>query len=77
MLTNLKQLISNPQGHLSTSDTMVCGAFVASTVVLLLYAWRGTLSEWLFLGYLSAWVFNTQASKLASIKRDREVTPND
>jgi hypothetical protein len=56
---------------------MVCGAFVASTVVLLLYAWRGTLSEWLFLGYLSAWVFNTQASKLASIKRDREVTPND
>lgn len=77
MFTSLKQLITNPRGHLSTSDTMLCGAFVASTAVLLWYAWLGRMDEWLYIGYLTAWVFNTQASKQASIKRDREVTPND
>ncbi|AXF76832.1 hypothetical protein LU631_12765 [Erwinia tracheiphila] len=77
MLTNLKQLISNPDGHLSTSDTMLCGAFIASTAVLLCSAWQGNLDEWLYIGYLTAWVINTQASKQASIKRHREVGLDD
>lgn len=72
MLNNLKQLVSNPEGRLSTSDTLLCGAFIASTVVLLWFAWLGKMDEFLFIGYLTAWVVNTQASKQASIKRDRE-----
>ncbi|UGA40366.1 hypothetical protein JOS77_14185 [Chromobacterium haemolyticum] len=37
----------------------------------LLYATvTGQLSEWLFVGYLAAWVTQSQASKRAAITRD-------
>ncbi|PHM49364.1 hypothetical protein [Xenorhabdus miraniensis] len=77
MLTLLKQLISNPTGRFSTSDTTLLGAWVASTVVLLWAAVSGQLSEWLFVGYLAAWVTQNQASKQAAIKRDKEVGIHD
>ncbi|CAM3719542.1 MULTISPECIES: hypothetical protein [Xenorhabdus] len=74
MLTLLKQLITNPAtGRFSTSDTTLFGAWVASTVVLLWSALSGQLSEWLFVGYLAAWVTQNQASKQAAIKRDKEI----
>lgn len=78
MFSSLKQLISNPEtGRLSTSDTTLMGAFIASTGVLLWCAYSGQVDEWLFIGYLTAWVAQNQASKQAAIKRDREVTRND
>lgn len=68
----VKDLITNPStGRLSTSDTIVMAAFVSTTIVLLWYAWTGQLTEWLFLGYITAWVTQSQASKYHAIKRDR------
>lgn len=70
----IRDLITNPaSGRLSTSDTIVMAAFVATTAVLLWYAWTGQLTEWLFLGYITAWVTQSQASKYHAIKRDRVV----
>ncbi|GKX57630.1 hypothetical protein SOASR030_37420 [Leminorella grimontii] len=77
MFASLKQLISAPSGRLSLSDTTLAGAFVASTVVLFWYAYLGRMDEWLFIGYLGAWVAQNQASKQASIKRAREVPDHD
>lgn len=77
MFRSLKQLVATPEGRLSLSDTTLAGAFIASTIVLLWSAWRGTVDEWLFIGYLTAWVAQNQASKQAAIKRDREVISRD
>ncbi|BBI91164.1 hypothetical protein SSYM_2250 [Serratia symbiotica str. Tucson] len=78
-MTLLRQLelISNPHGRISTSDTTVVGAFVVSSLVLLWCAFTR-----LFGAYLAAWVAQNQASKFAALKRDREVPkdgnrPND
>ncbi|WP_228723027.1 hypothetical protein [Limnobaculum xujianqingii] len=69
----LLQLITNPgSGRLSTSDTLLVGAFVASTIVLIYCTFTDHLTEWLFAGYMAAWVVQSQASKQAAIKRDRE-----
>ncbi|QBH95479.1 hypothetical protein EKN56_03090 [Limnobaculum zhutongyuii] len=71
------QLITNPNGRMSTSDTLVVSAFISSTLVLLYSTFKGDLTEWLFLGYISAWVAQSQASKQAAIKRDREVSNHE
>lgn len=68
----LRDLITNPAtGRMSTSDTIIVSAFVATTLVLFWYAWSEKLTEWLFIGYITAWVTHSQASKYHSIKRDR------
>lgn len=70
----LLQLLTNPgSGRLSTSDTLLAGAFIASTLVLVYCTLSGHLTEWLFVGYLGAWVTQNQASKQAAIKRDRDI----
>ncbi|MBK0413612.1 hypothetical protein JD974_04255 [Chromobacterium haemolyticum] len=67
----LRDLITNPAtGRLSTSDSTLVGAFLASTLALLYATVTGQLSEWLFVGYLAAWVTQSQASKRAAIARD-------
>ncbi|WP_272669399.1 hypothetical protein [Providencia sp. PROV178] len=76
MFTLLKQLITNPAtGRLSTSDTTLFGAFIASTFVLIWVTLSGRMvdCEWLYAGYLTAWVVQNQASKQAAIKRDKEL----
>ncbi|MCX9038842.1 DUF2644 domain-containing protein [Citrobacter portucalensis] len=74
-LSSLRDLISNPaSGRLSTSDSIVLGAFLVSSFVLI---WttvtRADVPGELFLTYLGAWVAQSQASKHMSIKRAREV----
>lgn len=77
IIRGLSQLIINPgSNRVSTSDTLLVGAFIASTVVLIYSAFKCELTEWLYIGYLGAWVAQCQASKQASIKRDREVGNN-
>lgn len=77
LIPRLAELITNPaSGRLSTSDTLVVGAFVATTLALVWYTLTSQLTEWLFIGYLAAWVTQNQASKWSSIKRDREA-PNE
>ncbi|BBF84900.1 hypothetical protein DLM_1276 [Aquitalea magnusonii] len=64
-------LIRNPaSGRLSTSDSTLVGAFVVSSLVLLWITVSGKLDEWLYVGYLAAWVAQNQASKRAAIARD-------
>lgn len=74
-MTSLRELISNPaSGRLSTSDTIVLGAFLVSSFVLIWATVRHQeIPGELYLTYLGAWVAQSQASKHMSIKRDREV----
>ncbi|MCI4116044.1 DUF2644 domain-containing protein [Dickeya dianthicola] len=68
----LSDLVTNPKsGRLSTSDTIVFLAFMATTGVLLFCTYTGNLTEWLFMAYLAAWVTQSQASKYHAIKRDQ------
>ncbi|HDT2145338.1 DUF2644 domain-containing protein [Kosakonia sacchari] len=71
----VRDLITNPSsGRLSTSDTIVLGAFLVSSFVLIwLTVTRPEVPGELYLTYLGAWVAQSQASKHMSIKRAREV----
>ncbi|WP_080950011.1 DUF2644 domain-containing protein [Citrobacter amalonaticus] len=71
----VRDLITNPSsGRLSTSDTIVIGAFLVSSFVLIwLTVTRPDVPGELYLTYLGAWVAQSQASKHMSIKRAREV----
>lgn len=75
-LLRLLELISNPHGRISTSDTTVVGAFIVSSLVLMWCAFTRQINDLLFGAYLAAWVAQNQASKFAALKRDREV-PKD
>ncbi|WP_038914144.1 DUF2644 domain-containing protein [Dickeya zeae] len=74
----LSDLVTNPKsGRLSTSDTIVFLAFLATTGVLLFCTYTGQLTEWLFMAYLAAWVTQSQASKYHAIKRDQTTQNTD
>lgn len=72
----LKDLITNPSGRLSTSDTMTFSTFVITTCVVGWYAWNLQLPEWMFTAYLLAWAGHNVASKFVAMKRDQSVGPN-
>jgi len=77
MSLKILQLISNPAtGRLSTSDTTLFGAFLVSSFIIVWVTVNGHLEEWHVAAYLAAWVFHSQASKRAAIKRDQEVKPD-
>lgn len=68
----LEELLTNPvTGRLSTSDCIIVGAFAATTMVLLWQGFTGQLDDWLFVGYLTAWVAQSQASKFQAYQRDK------
>ncbi|BEM40709.1 MULTISPECIES: hypothetical protein [Serratia] len=72
LLRRLGELITNPAtGRLSTSDTMVLGAFLVASFVIVWVTVTGHLEEWHLAAYLGAFVFQSQASKFAAIKRDK------
>lgn len=74
----LSDLVTNPKsGRLSTSDTIIFLAFLATTGVLLFCTYTGNLTEWLFMAYLAAWVTQSQASKYHAIKRDQTTQTTD
>lgn len=75
-LNSLNDLITNPgSGRLSTSDTIVLGAFIISSFVLVwVTVTRADIPTELYWAYLGAWVAQSQASKHMSIKRAREVS---
>ena len=75
-LTSLRDLISNPvSGRLSTSDSIVFGAFLVSSFVLVWLTVKHTdVPGELYVTYLGAWVAQSQASKHMSIKRAKEVS---
>lgn len=71
-LCRLGELVTNPgTGRLSTSDTMVLGAFLVASFVLVWVTVTGHLEEWHLAAYLGAFVFQSQASKYVAIKRDK------
>jgi len=66
----LLELIQNPEtGRLSTSDVAIFIALFVSSFVLVWVTICGRLEEWLFIGYLTAWVVQSQGSKQAAIQR--------
>lgn len=67
------ELITNPAGRLSASDCAVVGAFIVSSIIMLWQGFNYQLNELLLGCYLAAWVTQSQASKLAAIKRAREI----
>lgn len=77
-LTSLRDLISNPaSGRLSTSDSIVLGAFLVSSFVLVWVTVKSTIPPGeLYLAYLATWVVQSQSSKHMSIKRAREKEAN-
>lgn len=75
-LLRLLELISNPHGQISTSDTTVVGTFIVSSLVLLWCAFTRQINELLFGAYLAAWVAQNQGLKFVALKRDHEM-PKD
>lgn len=71
----LTELFINPaSGRLSTSDTMIIGAFLVSSFVLVWVTVNNTAPpDGLYLAYIGAWVAQSQASKHMSIRRAKEV----
>lgn len=68
---SVKDLITNPAtGRISTSDTIVIGAFVVASIVLFWLVFRGELSEVIYTAYIAGFVTQNQMSKRAAIKRD-------
>lgn len=71
-LNRLAELVTNPAtGRLSTSDTTLVGTFLVASIVLIWVTAAGHLEEWLYVAYLGAFVFQSQASKHVAIKRDK------
>ncbi|VFS40941.1 Uncharacterised protein [Serratia liquefaciens] len=72
LLRRLGELITNPAtGRLSTSDTMVLGAFLGGVVRYRLGYGDRSLGRVAPAAYLGAFVFQSQASKFVAIKRDK------
>ncbi len=72
------ELITNPAtGRLSSSDCAICLAFVVSSIVVLYQCFNYQQNELLLGTYLAAWVAQSQASKRAAIKRDRDIELKD
>ena len=68
---SIKDLVTNPaSGRISTSDTIVVGAFVVASIVLFWLVWRGQLSEMIYTAYIAGFVTQNQMSKRAAIRRD-------
>ncbi|WP_347253472.1 hypothetical protein [Leminorella grimontii] len=72
----LKELIASPTGRLSTSDTILMGAFLVSSFAMIWETLCGRLAEWHIAAYLGAWVIQSQGAKWQALKRDREVEKN-
>lgn len=72
------ELITNPKtGKLSSSDCAICLAFVVSSIAVLYQCFNYQQNELLLGTYLAAWVAQSQASKRAAIKRDRDIELKD
>lgn len=70
-MSSIKDLITNPaNGRLSTSDTIVFGAFICASLVLFYLTYCGDLSEVIFTAYIAGFVTQNQLSKRAAIQRD-------
>lgn len=67
---SLKELISNPAGRLSTSDTITFFTFVITAGVVIWYAWKLELQEWMFTAFIVAWAGHNIGSKVVAMKRD-------
>lgn len=71
-LNRLPELVTNVNGRLSTSDTLLVLSFVATSLVFIKQGWDGTLNDTFIIAYLGAWVAQSQGTKLQrkEIKKD-------
>lgn len=63
-MKRLLELVTNDNGRLSTSDTLLVLSFIATTLVFIKQGWDGTLNETFIIAYLGAWVAQSQGTKL-------------
>jgi hypothetical protein len=67
----LLEIITNPQGRVSTSDSTLVGAFLVSSVVLIWCAATHQMNDLLFGAYLGAWVAHSGVSRFGALQQDR------
>ena len=65
---SLKELISNPSGRLSTSDTITFFTFLVTSAIVIWYGYSLQLQEWMFTAYIVAWAGHNIGSKLVDRK---------
>lgn len=68
----LKELISTPQGKVSHTKFWSNVAYGTATGIVIYTAYKGTMSEWEFLIYLSVVGASTAASKFLSLRYGQE-----
>ncbi|TKI08648.1 hypothetical protein [Martelella alba] len=67
---SIKELITNPAGKLSTNDCMVLGCFITTTGVVVWYAFKLVLPDWMFWAYVLTWGGHSVASKFVAYKNN-------
>lgn len=65
------EIITTPQGRISTSDTTLVGAFLVSSIVLIWCAATRQMNDLLFGAYLGAWVAHSGVSRFGAIKQNQ------
>lgn len=63
-MKRLMELITNDNGRLSTSDTLLVMSFIATTIIFVKMGWEGTLNDTFIITYLGAWVAQSQGTKM-------------
>lgn len=70
---SVKDLITNPAGRRSTSDTITFFTFLITSAVVIWYGWKLELQEWMFTAYIVAWAGHNISSKVVAMKRDQTI----
>ncbi|MGL9774740.1 MAG: hypothetical protein ACR5LG_14420 [Sodalis sp. (in: enterobacteria)] len=68
----MAELVTNPEGRLSTSDVIIVGAFLVSSLLVLGCAWSRQETDLTLGVYLSAWVTHGDVARFSTARRARK-----
>ncbi|MEN3259873.1 hypothetical protein AAH678_14175 [Sodalis endosymbiont of Spalangia cameroni] len=72
MMARLAELVTNPEGRLSTSDVIIVGAFLISSLVVLGCAWASQETDLTLGVYLGSWVTHGGVARFSAGRRSRQ-----
>lgn len=72
MMARLVELVTNPEGRLSTSDVIIVGAFLVSSLVVLGCAWSRQETDLTLGVYLGSWVTHGGVARFSAGRRARK-----